>query len=343
MTSTHSITEPIGIGIIGLGHVSSAHLAALEHHSRLFTLVAVCDSDWRRFPPSFGGSRYTAAHALAADPAVDAVLVAVPLAQHAQITRICLSAMKHVLLEKPATETESEMRSLFALAEDVGVQLHVAFHAAFASDLLWFLEHRQSVVERLGALRSFACEFFDPYIGSPDEEYAIASLRGSWADSGINALSVACRIAPDLRLHHVYRTRIGSHDADDVQASSHFIFPVEGTVGGQGHGRIDTNWTLGFNQKRTWLYFDDPAVVLLLDHSNQRVIEYSASGAMHTTFEGASIGPRLEVHYTGVFGDFANHLRNSTSNASFATACHRLFFSAWKPDRNTSAEFGDGT
>src|SRR4029450_12538426 len=50
--------------------------------------------------------------------AVDAVLVVVPLAAHAPVTRQALEAGLHVLVEKPFTATLEEARALERLARD---------------------------------------------------------------------------------------------------------------------------------------------------------------------------------------------------------------------------------
>ena len=47
-----------------------------------------------------------------ADPTIDAVLVATPVASHFEIALAALKAGKHVLIEKPMTATSAEAQIL---------------------------------------------------------------------------------------------------------------------------------------------------------------------------------------------------------------------------------------
>ena len=94
--------------------------------------------------------------ALAGDPA-EAVLVTVPLSAHAAVVRAALMAGKHVLVEKPFTETVSEALALAELAESRSRVLMVSqnyrhFPAPLAA--------AEIVADRrFGALRRVAVDF----------------------------------------------------------------------------------------------------------------------------------------------------------------------------------------
>lgn len=72
-----------------------------------------------------------------ADPSVEAVVIATPIATHAGIARQALEAGKHVFLEKPGTPNAAELEALLELAEQRGQVLQVGYvflhHPAFAA------------------------------------------------------------------------------------------------------------------------------------------------------------------------------------------------------------------
>lgn len=104
-------------GVIGVGHLG-------QHHARLYaslpdsTLIGVVDHDRER--ASLIGRRYGARvfddlpdllkH-------VDVVSVAVPTSVHYSVTKACLEAGKHILVEKPIAVRPIDARELVELAK----------------------------------------------------------------------------------------------------------------------------------------------------------------------------------------------------------------------------------
>jgi predicted dehydrogenase len=70
------------------------------------------------------------------DPEVDLVVVCTHTDSHAQFAREALARGKHVLVEKPFTQTPEEARELFALAERRGLLLQCYQNRRFDSDFL---------------------------------------------------------------------------------------------------------------------------------------------------------------------------------------------------------------
>lgn len=118
----------LGIGVIGCGYWGPnviRNFASIEECE----LRAVCDLD----PERLGGihRRYPAAHATAdalaliADPAVDAVAICTPIHTHFPLAHAALEAGKHVLVEKPLTDSVETAEALVEMAEDRGLTLQV--------------------------------------------------------------------------------------------------------------------------------------------------------------------------------------------------------------------------
>ena len=121
----------IGVGIIGANPQQSwardAHIPALAA-SPAFKLRAVATSRSESAAAAaelYGVAGYTDALALASDPAVDLVVVAVKVPHHAELIRAVLPAGKPILCEWPLGTNLGESRSLAREAEAAGVRTFV--------------------------------------------------------------------------------------------------------------------------------------------------------------------------------------------------------------------------
>ena len=108
----------IKLGIIGYGYwgpnlvrnffstkdclvksVADARLERLDQLAKIFPAI----------------NRIKDAQEIINDPDIDAVVIATPVFTHFSLARQCLTAGKHVLLEKPMGQSASECRKLIAL------------------------------------------------------------------------------------------------------------------------------------------------------------------------------------------------------------------------------------
>lgn len=115
----------LGIGIIGAGHFGAAHARALGEAGTA-RLVASCRNDpegLAAFTAAFGGRTYLDYRDLLADPAVDAVVIALPHHLHAEAALAAARAGKHIMIEKPLAPTVAECRRILAAADAAGVTL----------------------------------------------------------------------------------------------------------------------------------------------------------------------------------------------------------------------------
>ncbi|MGQ0810408.1 MAG: Gfo/Idh/MocA family protein [Nitrospiraceae bacterium] len=104
------------VGVVGVGHLG-------QHHARLYddlpeaVLVGIVDTDRER-AKLIAERHHVAVFAHVGDllKQVDAVSVAVPTSAHYPLSKACLEAGKHVLVEKPIAATPAEGRALVELA-----------------------------------------------------------------------------------------------------------------------------------------------------------------------------------------------------------------------------------
>ncbi len=121
------MSEPLKLGIIGLGRAFTLMLPTFVSHPRI-TMVAASDprADAReRFAAEFSAKAYEDAEALCADPEVQAVYVASPHLFHVDHVKLAAAHGKHVLVEKPMALTVEDCRRVIDAARDAGIELLV--------------------------------------------------------------------------------------------------------------------------------------------------------------------------------------------------------------------------
>ncbi len=119
----------LGIGVVGLGRMGAMHARFVATGVPEARLVAVADADADR-AAAVGAELevagvYESAAQLAADPAVDAVLVATPSVRHPEDVAAIAAAGRHILCEKPLALTEHGGRAALDAVEAAGVRLQV--------------------------------------------------------------------------------------------------------------------------------------------------------------------------------------------------------------------------
>ncbi len=112
----------VGIAFAGAGIVAEMHGRGISAN-RSATLVGVYDPDIAKtaaIVAKFGGRVFSTLEDLLADPSVDAVNVLTPTQHHVPIAIACLSAGKHVLVEKPVASSQQELATLQEAAKRCG-------------------------------------------------------------------------------------------------------------------------------------------------------------------------------------------------------------------------------
>ena len=132
---------PFRAGVIGVGHLG-------QHHARLYAslpgaqLVGVTDQSVERaqtVADRHGARVFRTADELL--PHVDVVSVATPTSGHYAVTKACLQAGKHVLVEKPIAVTPAEAHELVQLARQRGCCLQVGHSERFNPVMLLMRPH----------------------------------------------------------------------------------------------------------------------------------------------------------------------------------------------------------
>jgi predicted dehydrogenase len=120
--------RPVGVAIIGTGYWGVNYVRVFRELAGA-ELVVVCDQREHRLGEierQFPGIRTTTSleTALAMD-GVDAAVICTPAASHFAVTRQCIEAGKHILVEKPIATTVADSNELIKLAELRRVSLMV--------------------------------------------------------------------------------------------------------------------------------------------------------------------------------------------------------------------------
>lgn len=339
----------IRLGIIGAGTIFQHQIDALSLLTNIFCVNTICDSDITHLEQAkellertkvTGNIRFCLSSQELTTQNCDAVLISTPPETHYQLAKACLEKGLCVLIEKPAVLSMHNLLSLYALANHTHTLFHVAYHASFAIDLLWWLQ-QSKITEQftLGPLSHIYCGFYDPYVIDGRMLLEKDNLMGSYVDSGINQLSVCDRILEGIGVSlndfHCTDSRYIKDDRDNVVASQ-----TEYTNGDIAI-HLDTGWIYDLNRKRTVLQFKNCHNQIVLDHTNQRVIIQNAQtkndivSCMRSPanieldannillFEDITEN-RLKRHYIGVFEDFALAYAQQTSNEDATKRIHRI-------------------
>jgi predicted dehydrogenase len=115
------MSDTLRVGVVGVGHLGSQHARIYSELAKRsngqISFVGVCDTDSirvRALTEKVGGGAFESGAELA--NFVDAVSVATPTETHYKVARVFLDRGKHVLVEKPITDSLREAEELVALA-----------------------------------------------------------------------------------------------------------------------------------------------------------------------------------------------------------------------------------
>lgn len=307
------MTKKVDVAIIGLGHIGKIHIKTILENN-FFNLVATCDKDLS-FKNILKDVIFFQSHLkMLQKGGFDVVLVATPNYTHSRITNDILNYDYNVILEKPAANSVDELLRIEELAKKKNKHVYYAFHAAFASEVIWFKNFYKNNKKIIGDLISFNSFFSDPYYVENKIVKHAKNLEFPWKDSGPNALSVLAEFIDlsKLKLYNVKNKKIRN------QQINHFrIYKLKSNL-----CYIETAWDNNQNQKVTQLTFQNDYKIEL-NHTLQTVTEINKN-IRRTLIKFH--GVRLENHYTNLFNDYIERRRKARFNFDFSNIVHQKLY-----------------
>lgn len=120
----------VGVGLVGLGMVASAHARSLLDLANLIDVRGVfCRDKARReaFSAKYGFPSSSSLDDLLGDPALDLIILITPPDARVNIVKQCAAAGKHVLMEKPLERTSAAAHEIISVCKLAGIRLGVVF------------------------------------------------------------------------------------------------------------------------------------------------------------------------------------------------------------------------
>jgi predicted dehydrogenase len=187
------VAERIRWGIAGTGVIADAFARdlALLGDAELVAVGSRSQESANRFAGVHSAAhRHVGYDALAADPDVDAIYVAVPHTGHEEVTLTAIAAGKAVLCEKPFAINAAQAERMVAAARTAGV---------FLMEAMWvrFLPHQVALREliaggRIGEVRSLVVDRGEVLSADPAHRALSPALGGgALLDLGVYPVSFA--------------------------------------------------------------------------------------------------------------------------------------------------------
>ena len=210
----------VRVAIAGYGYIAHYHARAAEAAGA--ELVAVMGRDAAKAGVFAREHQiptvHTTAEALAADPAVDAVVICLPNALHAPLAMQLMEAGKHLLVEKPMAINTAEADQMAAVAARTGRRLLVGHMWRFDREALWL----RDVIARGDLGRIVKTKGYGVHMNwGPAGWFVDPALAGGGAliDMGVHALDTVRFLLGDPEPTSVYarlRTAYGDYAVDDL-------------------------------------------------------------------------------------------------------------------------------
>lgn len=212
----------IRFGMIGTNFITERFIDAARQTDGL-ELAAVYSRTQERaeeFADRYGiGLTFTDLDEMAASDRIDAVYIASPNSLHAEQSVLFLRSGKHVLCEKPIASNASEVREMFAAAEESGAVLMEAVKTTLLPAFLLMREN----LHKIGPIRRYFANYgqyssrYDAY----KEGTVLNAFRPEFSNGALM----------DLGLYCIYPMALLFGKPEEIKASA---FMLESGVDGEG-------------------------------------------------------------------------------------------------------------
>lgn len=305
--------QKINVAIVGLGNISSAHIAGLKNGGK-YNIYATCDTITERksIADELNCKFFADYKELCKDKNVEVVLILTPPATHYIIAKEALENKKHVLIEKPGVTDIKDLYDLIEIAKNNEVTVDVIFHWVYGSEVLYLEKH----FKEYGKLLKVEGNVYDPYTypdGITIKEERIP-LSGAWNDSGINVLSMLS-IFLDLNKFKL--------EDEQLKYDSQYNLPIYANKKYTYEDidiSITVDWRYNRNHKFTNFYFEKGTLFL---HHTAQEIWFNAKRVESFYTEN-----RLHTHYTNLF----NLYNLKTKDHDRTIMLHKLLLQTLKKD-----------
>ncbi|KAJ7064812.1 NAD(P)-binding protein [Mycena amicta] len=192
-------SKPLNFGCLGAAKITPGALVKPAQTHPEVVLYAVAARDAKRaeefakehgFQKSYGGPN--GYQDLLDDPEVDVIYNPLPNGFHFEWTMKALKAGKHVLLEKPATNTAMEATAIYALAARKNLIVLEAFHYRFHPAI----QRIKAILEsdELGSIKTISATLTAPQGTAPEGD-----IRWSYELGGGSTMDPGCYVVNVLR------------------------------------------------------------------------------------------------------------------------------------------------
>lgn len=141
------------------------------------------------FCNEYGGNIFPCYKELLSSDKIDAVYIPLPPSLHYKWAKYALENNKHVLLEKPFTDSYEKTRELISIAETRSLALHENYMFVYHSQLDYIKEYMMN--GSIGDIRLVRIDFGFPFRGANDFRYCRELGGGALLDCGGYTLKLA--------------------------------------------------------------------------------------------------------------------------------------------------------
>lgn len=222
----------INVALVGCGHISVSHLAAIDEHANHLNLVAICDTN-KDIGEKLAAQRnikfYTEFSLLLEENELDLVVLCTPSFLHCSQAIMAARAGCHVLTEKPVAINWKDGLKMVKTCEEAGVCLFEVKQ----NRLMLPIQHLKKSIDT-GRFGKIYMANLNVFWTRPQAYYSQNSWRGTWAFDGGIFMNQAS--------HHVDLLRWLIGPIESVNA---FMATLDRKIETEDTGALNLRWRSG--------------------------------------------------------------------------------------------------